>query len=245
MWLLIKLYQVSQLDDWVLCRIYKKINKQLGAGGERSMECEDTVEDAVAAYPTHAAAAMAVAGGGAHHNGNYTSLINRHHEDNFLDGFMTAEDTGLSAGASSLNQLAAAARAAAPAEDTSKQQLQLLLPSSTATPFNWLDASAFTILPPAKRFHTTDGGGTSLSSPSERGNLVVAGAVDSGACSGGTNAIVPTFLNPLGVQGATTAYHHHAILGTPVVTPEAAAAATATCGFQHPYQLSGMNNWNP
>jgi hypothetical protein len=240
---------VSQLDDWVLCRIYKKINK-LGAG-ERSMDCEDSVEDAVAAYPTHAAAAMAaaVAGGGraAHHNGNsYTSLIHHHHEDNFLDGFMTAEDTGLSAGASSLSQLAAAARAAAPADTK-----QLLVPSSSTTPFNWLDASALAILPPSKRFHgynsggtSTDGGGTSLSSPSERNNLAAAGAVDSGACSGGANAIVPTFLNPLGVQGATT-YHHHAIFGTPV-TPEAAAAAatTATCGFQHPYQLSGVN-WNP
>ena len=131
---------MSQLDDWVLCRIYKKTNK-LGAG-ERSMECEDSMEDAVAAYPTHAAAAMAaVAGGGrpAHHNGNnYTSLIHHHHEDNFLDGFITAEDTGLSAGASSLSQLAAAARAAAPADTK-----QLLVPSSSTTPFNWLDASAF------------------------------------------------------------------------------------------------------
>ncbi|CAD6223462.1 unnamed protein product [Miscanthus lutarioriparius] len=234
-----------RLDDWVLYRIYKKINK-LGAG-ERSMECEDSMEDAVTAYPTHAAAAMAaVAGGGrpAHHNGsNYTSLIHHHHEDNFLDGFITAEDTGLSAGASSLSQLAAAARAAAPADTK-----QLLVPSSSTTPFNWLDASAFAMLPPAKRFHgynrdTTDGGGTSLSSPSERNNLAAAGAVDSGACSGCTNAIVPTFLNPLGVQGATT-YQHHAIFGTPVTPEAAAAAATATCGFQHPYQLSGVS-WNP
>ena len=240
---------MSQLDDWVLYRIYKKINK-LGAG-ERSMECEDSMEDAVTAYPTHAAAAMAaVAGGGraAHHNGNnYTSLIHHHHEDNFLDGFITPEDTGLSAGASSLSQLAAAARAAAPADTK-----QLLVPSSSTTPFNWLDASAFAMLPPAKRFHgynrdTTDGGGTSLSSPSERNNQLAAvsaaGAVDSGACSGGTNAIVPTFLNPLGGQGAAT-YHHHAIFGTPVTPEAAAAAATATCGFQHPYQLSGVS-WNP
>lgn len=236
---------MSQLDDWVLCRIYKKINK-LGAGDpQRSMDCEDSVEDAVAAYPTHA---MAVAGGGgAHHNGNYISLMHHHHEDNFLDGLITAEDAGLSAGASSLSQLAAAARAAAPAAADTKQ---LLVPSST-TPFNWLDASAHAILPPAKRFHgynrdTTDGGGgsTSLSSPSERNNLAAvsaAVAVDSGTCSGGTSAIVPTFLNPLGVQGAATYHHHHAIFGTPV-TPEAAAAAT--CSFQHPFQLSGVN-WNP
>nr|AKO90071.1 NAC transcription factor [Zea mays] len=231
-----------RLDDWVLCRIYKKIDK-LGVGDPpRIMECgEDSVENAVAAYPTHAAAAaMAVAvagGGGAYHTGNYTSLIHHHHEDSFLvDGLLTAED----AGGSSLSQLAAAARAAAPT-DTTKQ---LLVPSST-TPFNWLDASALTILPPAKRFHgynrdTTDGGGTSLPSPSERNNLQAAvGAVDSGA-SGGTSAVIPSFLNPLGVQGATS-YHHHAIFGTPV-TPEAAAAAA--CSFQHPYQLSGVN-WNP
>ncbi|WVZ66385.1 hypothetical protein U9M48_015614 [Paspalum notatum var. saurae] len=223
-----------RLDDWVLCRIYKKSNK-LGGGGDqqRSMECEDSVEDAVAAYPPHAAAAaaMAAAGGGGVHGGNYTSLLQ--HEDNFLDSLLTAEDAGLSAGASSLSQLAAASRAAAPAAATK----QLLVPSST--PFNWLDASALAILPPSKRFHgysrDTADGGMSLSSPSDQRNSLAATAVDNGA------AIIPTFLNPLGVQGAATTYHRHTILGTPV-TPEAAAAAT--CTFQHPYQLSGVN-WNP
>ena len=225
---------MSQLDGWVLCRIYKKTNK-LGLGDhQRSLECEDSVEDeVVAAYHTHAAApVVAAAGGGGAHGGNYTSLLHHHngHEDHFLDGLLTAEDAaGLSAGASSLSHLAAAARAAPSATK------QLLVPSST--PFNWLDAPALAILPPTKRFHD---GGMSLSSPSDRNHLaaVGAGAVDNGA-SGGASAI-PTFLNPLGVQAAAT-YHHHAILGTPV-PPEAAAAAA--CTFQHPYQLSGVN-WNP
>ncbi|KAL6657780.1 hypothetical protein ACP70R_005560 [Stipagrostis hirtigluma subsp. patula] len=229
-----------RLDDWVLCRIYKKSNK-LGVGDQqRSLECEDSVEDAVAAYPSHAAAGMAVAGGGgAPHGGNYTSLLHHHdgHEDNFMDSLLTAEDAGLSAGASSLSQLAAAARS------TPAATKQLLAPSST--PFNWLDASAIAILPPAKRFHgysrdSTDGS-MSLSSPAERTNqLAAAGAsaVDNGA-GGGTSAI-PTFLNPLSVQGAT--YHHHAILGTPL--PQEAAAAANCTSFQHPYQLSGVN-WNP
>uniref|UniRef100_A0A453B9Y2 NAC domain-containing protein n=1 Tax=Aegilops tauschii subsp. strangulata TaxID=200361 RepID=A0A453B9Y2_AEGTS len=35
------------LDDWVLCRIYKKINKAAAGDQQRSMECEDSVEDAV------------------------------------------------------------------------------------------------------------------------------------------------------------------------------------------------------
>ncbi|KAL6856054.1 hypothetical protein ACP4OV_018856 [Aristida adscensionis] len=237
-----------RLDDWVLCRIYKKTNK-LGAGDhQRSLECEDSVEDAVAAaYPSHAAAGMAAVvagGGGAPHGGSYTSML--HHdgsqEDNFLDGLLTAEGGGLSAGAGSLSQLAAAARATAPADTK-----QLLAPSST--PFNWLDASAIAILPPAKRFHgysrnSNDGSMSQLSSPSER-NLAAAAAaagaaaVDSG--TGGGPSAIPTFLNPLPVQGATT-YHHHAILGTPL-TPEAAAAAN--CTFQHPYHLSGGVNWNP
>ena len=223
---------MSQLDDWVLCRIYKKTNK-LGLGDhQRSLECEDSVEDeVVAAYHTHAAAPVVAAAGGG--GGNYTSLLHHHngHEDHsFLDGLLTAEDAaGLSAGASSLSHLAAAARAAPSATK------QLLVPSST--PFNWLDAPALAILPPTKRFHD---GGMSLSSPSDRNHLaaVGAGAVDNGA-SGGASAI-PTFLNPLGVQAAAT-YHHHAILGTPV-PPEAAAAAAYS--FQHPYQLSGVN-WNP
>ncbi|CAN6219266.1 unnamed protein product [Urochloa humidicola] len=232
-----------RLDDWVLCRIYKKTNKHLAVGDEqRSMECEGSVEDAVVAassYPRHAAAAVMAAAAG----GNYTSLLHHHdgHEDNFLDGLLhvTAEDTaGLSAGgANSLSHLAAAARTTAPAATK-----QLLVASST--PFNWLDASALAILPPTKRFHGyssgrdgTDGGGMSLSSPSER-NLA---AVDNGTSGGGGNSVIPAFLNPLGVQAAAT-YHHATILGTPV-TPEAAAAAAA-CTFQHPYQLSGVN-WNP
>ncbi|XP_062188574.1 NAC transcription factor NAM-B2-like [Phragmites australis] len=227
-----------RLDDWVLCRIYKKSNK-LGVGDQqRSLECEDSVEDVVAAYAPHAAAAMAVAGGGGAHGGNYTSLLHHDgHEDNFLvDGLLAAEDAGLSVGASSLSQLNAAARA------TPAATKSLLVPSST--PFNWLDASAIAILPPAKRFHgysrDNPDGSMSLSSPAERNQLLAAGAgaVDNGASSG-ANAI-PTFLNPLGVQGAT--YHHHAILGTSL-TPEAAAAA-ATCTFQNPYQLPGVN-WNP
>ncbi|CAN6205778.1 unnamed protein product [Urochloa humidicola] len=230
-----------RLDDWVLCRIYKKTNK-LGVGDQqKSMECEGSVEDAAvgaSSYPRHAAAAAAMAGG------NYTSLLHQHHdghEDNFLDGLLTvtAEDA-----AGSLSHLAAAARAAAPAATK-----QLLVPAST--PFNWLDASALAILPPTKRFHGysggrdgTDGGGMSLSSPSERNQLaaVGAGAVDNGTSGGGGGgtSVIPAFLNPLGVQAAAT-YHHHAILGTPV-PPEAAAAAA--CTFQHPYQLSGLN-WNP
>lgn len=239
---------MSQLDDWVLCRIYKKTSKQGAGDQQRSMECEGSVEDAVVgAYSRHAAAAsmMIGAGGGGAHGGNYTSLLHHHdgHEgSSFLDGLLTAEvdAAGLSAGAtSSLSHLAAAARAA-----PSAATKQLLVSSST--PFNWLDASALAILPPTKRFHgysgrDTSDGGMSLSSPSER-NLqqaaVGAGAVDNG---GGSNAI-PTFLNPLGVQGAGT-YHHHAILGTPV-SPAEAAAAAAACTFQHPYQLSGVN-WNP
>ncbi|CAL5062138.1 unnamed protein product [Urochloa decumbens] len=229
-----------RLDDWVLCRIYKKTNK-LGVGDQqRSMECEGSVEDAVvgaSSYPRHAAAAAAMAAAA---GGNYTSLLHHHdgHEDNFLDGLLTvtAEDAaGLTpGGASSLQSHLASAARAAPASATK----QLLVASST--PFNWLDASALAILPPTKRFHGyssgrdgTDGGGMSLSSPSER-NLA---AVDNGTGGGGTSGI-PTFLNPLGVQAAAT-YHHAAILGTPVA-PEAASA----CTFQHPYQLSGVN-WNP
>ncbi|XP_062188103.1 NAC transcription factor NAM-B2-like [Phragmites australis] len=227
-----------RLDDWVLCRIYKKCSKLGVSDQQRSLECEDSVEDAVAAYPPHAAAAMAVAGGGGAHGGNYTSLAHHDgHEDNFLNGLLTAEDAWLSASASSLSQLAAAAR------ETPSATKQLLARSST--PFNWLDASAIAILPPAKRFHgysrdTATDGSMFLSSPAERNQLAAAaaGAVDTGA-SGGTNAI-PTFFNPLGVQGAT--YHHHAILGTPLAPEAAAGAATST--LKNPYQLSGVN-WNP
>ncbi|KAF8669285.1 hypothetical protein HU200_051619 [Digitaria exilis] len=236
-----------RLDDWVLCRIYKKTNKHVpGDQQQRSMECEGSVEDAVVVgmYPRHGTAASMAHGG----NNNYTSLLHHHdgHEDNFLEGLLTAAASeaggGLSsAGPSSLqSHLAAAARATAPSATTK----QLLVSSST--PFNWLDASSgLTILPPTKRFHgysgrdSTDVGGMSLSSPSER-NLQA--AVGDNGGSGGSNAI-PTFLNPLGVQAAAT-YHHHAILGTPV-SPEEAAAAAACTFHQHPYQqLSGVN-WNP
>jgi hypothetical protein len=224
------LVNVSQLDDWVLCRIYKKVNKHGGVGDQqRGMDCgEDSVEDAVAAYHhnSHAAAGnMAFAGGG-----NYTSLLH-HNDSNFLDGLLTVENGGLAAGAtSSLSHLDAVTRAS---PDVTKQ---LLAPAST--PFNWLEASsAIAILPPAKRYHgfsrdTTDGGGSSLSSP--------AGAVDIGANSGGIAAIPTTYLNPLGVQQGATYHHHASILGTSSSLPP----ETAPCPFQNPYQLSGVN-WNP
>ncbi|CAM0906326.1 unnamed protein product [Alopecurus aequalis] len=213
-----------RLDDWVLCRIYKKINKAAAAGEhqQRSMECEDSVEDAVTAYPPYATTGMD--GAAAH----YGSLLHHHHshEDNFLgmDGLLTAEDAGLSAGTTSLSHLAAAR--ASPA--TTKQ---LLAPSSS-TPFNWLDASAVGILPQARNFpgfsrsRTVDmaGAGTCV--------------VDNG---GGGNAVnMSAFMTPLTVQDG--AYHHqqHVILGTSL-PPEATAAASA---FQNPVQISGVN-WNP
>ncbi|GJN11341.1 hypothetical protein PR202_ga29524 [Eleusine coracana subsp. coracana] len=132
-----------RLDDWVLCRIYKKVNKQLGLGDhhqqQRSItECEGSVEDAVAApyhHPSHA-----VPAGG----NNYTSRCSTTTTTSWTALLTTVEDGG----AGSLSQLAAVARAS-PAVVTK----QLFAPAS-ATPFNWLDASsAIAILPPAKRYH--------------------------------------------------------------------------------------------
>ncbi|KQK15686.1 hypothetical protein BRADI_1g24390v3 [Brachypodium distachyon] len=145
-----------RLDDWVLCRIYKKINKAAAGDQQRSMECEDSVEDAVAAYHPSSYAMAGMVGAGAHggSNNNYTSLLHHHHhhhdshEDNFLDGLLTVTEdhAGLSAGGTSLqSHLAAASRASLPTAAT--KQL-LAPPSSSATPFNRLHAStAVGILP--------------------------------------------------------------------------------------------------
>ncbi|EAZ04371.1 hypothetical protein OsI_26514 [Oryza sativa Indica Group] len=235
-----------RLDDWVLCRIYKKTNK--AGAGQRSMECEDSVEDAVAAYAPssqqHATAAAGMAGsdgaGGvaAAHGGDYSSLLHHDsHEDTFLvNGLLTAEDAaGLSTGASSLSQLAAAARAAATPCDATKQ---LLAPSPT--PFNWFEA----FLPRAKEFpsglsrSSRDIGDMSLSSTVDR-SLSEAGAVaiDTGDAANGANTM-PAFINPLGVQGATY-QQHQAIMGASL--PSESAAAAAACNFQHPFQLSRVN----
>jgi hypothetical protein len=218
----------------VLCRIYKKINKAAVAGDhpQRSMECEDSVEDAVAAYPPYATAGMA---GGS----NYGSLLHHHdsHEDNFLHGLLTADqDAGLSAGATSLSHLAAAAR-------TSPATTKQLLAPSSSTPFNWLDASTVGMLPQARNFpgfsRGRNVGSMSLSSTAD-----MAGAgtcvVDNGV--GGGNAVntMSAFMSPLTVQDG--AYHQqHVILGTSM-PPEASAAAASA--FQNPVQISGVN-WNP
>nr|AMT84570.1 NAM-V1 protein [Dasypyrum villosum] len=218
-----------RLDDWVLCRIYKKINKAAAGDQQRSTECEDSVEDAVTAYPLYATAGMAGAGA---HGSIYASPSLLHHQDShFLDGLLTADNDGISAGATSLSHLAAAARASpAPTK-------QFLAPSSS-TPFNWLDEPTAGILPQARNFHgfnrSRNVGNMSLSSTAD-----MAGAVD----NGGGNAVnaMSAFMNPLPVQDGTY-HHHHVILGAPV-TPEATGGA-ATSGFQHPVQISGVN-WNP
>ena len=213
----------------MLCRIYKKITKAAaGDHQQRIMECEDSVEDAVTAYQPYGATA-GMDGGGS----NYGSLLHHHHhshEDNFLDGLLTAEDAaGLSAGTTSLSHLAAAARAASPAATR-----QLLAPSSSSTPFNWLDASTAGILPQARNFpgfsRSRTVGGMSLSSTAD-----MAGA---GTCvldNGGGSA----FVSPLAVQDG--AYHQqHVILATSMPPDQATAAAASA--FQN--QISGVN-WNP
>lgn len=263
---MIELISVShQLDDWVLCRIYKKINKAAAGDQQRSMECEDSVEDAVAAYhpSSYAMAGMVGAGAsaGAHggSNNNYTSLLHHHHhhhdshEDNFLDGLLTvtAEDhAGLSAGGTSLqSHLAAASRASLPTAAT--KQL-LAPPSSSATPFNRLHAStAVGILTQARNFpgfnrsrNNNTVGSMSLSS------TTTAAAMDDNG-RGNNNAVntMPAFMNALPVvQDASTYHQQHVILGTTSlpVPPEStvSGAASAFQQQQHPVQISGVN-WNP
>ncbi|KAL5196532.1 hypothetical protein ABZP36_000044 [Zizania latifolia] len=235
-----------RLDDWVLCRIYKKMNK-VGAG-QTSMECEGSVEDAVTMYaPQHhaTAAGMASSGGGAagHVSGDYTSLLHHHdshHEDNFLmNSLLTAEDAA--GGANSLSQLAAAARAATPCDTK-----QLLAPSPT--PFNWFEA----FLPRAKEFpgglnRSRDivVGDMSLSSTAPDRDLADDGtvAIDTGGANSANAAGLPVFINPLAVQGATY-QQHHASMDASLPSESTAAAAAAACNFQHPYQLSRVN-WDP
>ncbi|XP_037445711.1 NAC transcription factor NAM-A1 isoform X1 [Triticum dicoccoides] len=214
-----------RLDDWVLCRIYKKINKAAAGDQQRSTECEDSVEDAVTAYPLYATAGMAGAGA---HGSNYASPSLLHHQDShFLEGLFTADDAGLSAGATSLSHLAAAARASpAPTK-------QFLAPSSS-TPFNWLDASPAGILPQARNF-------PGFNRSRNVGNMSLSSTADMAGAAGNAVNAMSAFMNPLPVQDGT--YHqHHVILGAPLA-PEATTGG-ATSGFQHPVQVSGVN-WNP
>ncbi|KAL5197979.1 hypothetical protein ABZP36_001491 [Zizania latifolia] len=234
-----------RLDDWVLCRIYKKMNK--AGEGQRIMECEDSVEDAVTAYaPQQHATAPGMARGsgtGTAHGGDYTSRLHHdsHHEDNFLmNGLLTAEDAAAAAGlsttsgASSLSQLTAASRATNPCD--TKQLL-----AQSPTPFNWFEA----FLPRAKEFpgglnRSRDivvGDMSSLSSTApDRNQLADAGG------SNGANAM-PAFINPLAVQGATY-QQHQAIMDASLPSESTPAATAAACNFQHPYQLSRVN-WDP
>uniref|UniRef100_A0A0D9X0F2 NAC domain-containing protein n=1 Tax=Leersia perrieri TaxID=77586 RepID=A0A0D9X0F2_9ORYZ len=235
-----------RLDDWVLCRIYKKTNKA-GSAGQRSMECDDSVDDALTAYaPSHAATAAGMAGSGAApaaHGGDYSSLLHHHdgHEDSFLiNGLLTSDEAaGLTTGASSLSQLAAAARATTMTTQCSEATKELLAPSS-ATPFNWFEA----FLPRANRRSRDIVGDMSLSSTAGERNDDLAEAatvaIDAGGGNGG-NAM-PSFINPLAVQGATY-QQHHAIMGASL-SSDSTAAAAAACNFQHPYQLSRVN-WDP
>ncbi|XP_024312456.1 NAC transcription factor NAM-B2 isoform X2 [Brachypodium distachyon] len=237
-----------------------RINKAAAGDQQRSMECEDSVEDAVAAYHPSSYAMAGMVGAGAHggSNNNYTSLLHHHHhhhdshEDNFLDGLLTVTEdhAGLSAGGTSLqSHLAAASRASLPTAAT--KQL-LAPPSSSATPFNRLHAStAVGILPQARNFpgfnrsrNNNTVGSMSLSS------TTTAAAMDDNG-RGNNNAVntMPAFMNALPVvQDASTYHQQHVILGTTSlpVPPEStvSGAASAFQQQQHPVQISGVN-WNP
>uniref|UniRef100_A0ACD5V273 Uncharacterized protein n=1 Tax=Avena sativa TaxID=4498 RepID=A0ACD5V273_AVESA len=143
-----------RLDDWVLCRIYEKTNKAASSQDTqtRSIECQDFAEDAVVPYPPYAAT-EGMAGGS-----NYGSQLHHHgsHEEGFLDGLLTAEYAGISAGATSLSHLAAPAR-------SSPAGTKQLLPPSSPTLFNWLNESTVRILPPADLAGVADNSANTMS----------------------------------------------------------------------------------
>ncbi|RRT55811.1 hypothetical protein B296_00048201 [Ensete ventricosum] len=217
----------ADLDDWVLCRIYKKNNGSDVGVDMRAMQRdrEDAMDDILGAAPSLAQQTAAI--GGQPDSGplpqrpptNYNSLLEN--DDTFFEGLLVNE-VGLPS--NPITHLAASA--AAP-----RAKLNLaLLPAGAFPPRNpiasayWTDSTDIAA-PPAKRFHVGDG--NSSSSAANKNNT--------SSCSNGSatnddgshdNQMI------LNQMAHGTTYHDQMMLGQ---------LRDGGAIFQQPYQLPGVN----
>ncbi|RWW04489.1 hypothetical protein BHE74_00045555 [Ensete ventricosum] len=215
------------LDDWVLCRIYKKNNGSDVGVDMRAMQRdrEDAMDDILGAAPSLAQQTAAI--GGQPDSGpppqrpptNYNALLEN--DDTFFEGLLVNE-VGLPS--NPITHLAASA--AAP-----RAKLNLaLLPAGAFPPRNpiasayWTDSTDIAA-PPAKRFHVGDG--NSSSSAANKNNT--------SSCSNGSatnddgshdNQMI------LNQMAHGTTYHDQMMLGQ---------LRDGGAIFQQPYQLPGVN----
>ncbi|WOL12966.1 hypothetical protein Cni_G21735 [Canna indica] len=218
-----------RLDDWVLCRIYKK-NSSSNVGDDimRRMQGdrEDGMDDMLAAAQQSAAAMVGHPEGPSQAHrvpSNYNALLEN--DETFFEGLLTNE-VGLPT--NPIAHLAAAPRA--------KLNLPLLPASSNTFSLRHPLASAYwtdlTAAPPAKRFHAGGGDGTS-SNNSATANKNNASSCSNGSATGDVDG-GPTnqmLLNQI-PHDSTGLIQEQMILGS---------LRDGGAIFQQPFQLSGVN----
>ncbi|XP_064961567.1 NAC transcription factor NAM-B2-like [Musa acuminata AAA Group] len=206
-----------RLDDWVLCRIYKKNNSVSDSLRPTHRDREGATDDMLGSAPSVA-----------HQTGmqpqraptNYNSLLE--HDETFLEGLL-ANEVGLPT--NSITHLAAAAARA-------KLNLSPVPPSTTGTfPTRHPLSSAYwteptdIAAPPAQRFHAGHGSGSNNAADKNNTSSCSNGSAtnDDG---GHTNQMLLNQI-PYG-----TTYHDQMILGS---------LRDGGAIFQQPYQLPGVN----
>ena len=205
-----------QLDDWVLCRIYKK-NSVSASVRPTHRDRDGATDDMLGSAPSVG-----------HQTGmqpqraptNYNSLLE--HDETFLEGLL-ANEVGLPT--NSITHLAAAAARA-------KLNLSPVPPSTTGTfPTRHPLSSAYwteptdIAAPPAQRFHA--GHGSSSNNAADKNNTSSCSNGSATNDDGGhTNQMLLNQI-PYG-----TTYHDQMILGS---------LRDGGAIFQQPYQLPGVN----
>ncbi|XP_008799210.2 NAC transcription factor 25-like [Phoenix dactylifera] len=243
-----------RLDDWVLCRIYKKNSSSSSSNSSSSnndrdkedsmdgmlarlsdRDMEDSMDGMLAppAVTQHRAI-------GSQPNPRpqpqrapniYTALLDN--DDTFFQGLLTSEDGPAT---SSMTQLAGAPRTKL---DLSTVQTNngTLAPKRALTSPYWSDGG-MVAPPPPKRFQGCNNGSSSTSCAPTNNNTSSGsnnGATTNDNKNSNSNVhgghTITALLNPI-PQG--TAYQHQAILSS---------LGDGSAIFRQPYQLSGMN-WN-
>ncbi|KAJ6847191.1 NAC transcription factor 25-like [Iris pallida] len=253
-----------RLDDWVLCRIYRKNNNNTSSSSTTQMEgdCsrEESVDHMGPLQPLHQSAAISPRPqlnlGTPHHHhhhhhllhrapaSNYTALLDN--DDTFFEGLLITADHqlghGVHGGLGSSNPMSIA--------QLTKPELSMLAAPNTSlrakrlitSPY-WCDSTGSTLppvvlpaAPPAKRFQASSSSSNSTTN-NNNNNGGGGGSANNNASEG--HGAADQLLHPLpqssnGTAAAADHRHHGALLAS-------LGDSSSSSLFRQQYQLSSIN----